>query len=1119
MVLPNANKSKALKWSPQRRIVWPLGVILVLFLLSFRNLQEIGNVNQSLSFSSLSGTLSQPSPRTCRRIFLDMGANIGMHARFLFEPELYPAGDKTNLAKMYNFLDGHFGDPLVRTKPSGETGVCLFGFEANPKRWDRLEKLNNCYRSKGWDVNYVINAVWHEKSELLFKSQDGIGDGTASHIATEEGKDVVKVEAIDIVAFLRHLRDTYHPEVVVGKLDIEGAEYQVLPALERAGFLCANSEGAFQAITLEYHPRQAQQPADWKVPQTFQCNTPTQLIALDSEDYVRDGQEICIHRNPVRLPETKVPQAKIYIYDLPPRLVNELEKSYGWVKNHMWGTELWIPELLRKSSVLTTDPEAADLFLVPYPVKTRWLVGNQTGDDMDRSYIEVMEFIDILPYYSRYNGKDHIFIFAGGDGAARFPRWREYLPQSIIMTPESGYLTGQKIISYAPGRDVLIPGFVPEAPKLFSKYFAKENRKYLFFYAGKTQHVAIREKLLELFGDGEDPEIFVSEASMKREEYLEKASDSKFCILPRGISLWTSRFYELSFIGCLPVLLGTKWELPFADTIPYHEFTLRFPELSVSQLKPLLSSITKDRYTSMRAALKQNVRHLMYDVADPAGSAIDLIVGELSLRANNLKGMKSQAQATVLTGEAIDVGAASASGKGVWNLNYPMKRITHPPGFHYFGYFDKSPWSPDQTMILGGRVSMYEEDNTIDAVMEVGYTLVATGEWRTVARTTAFHYQQGCMLQWLGRSNDLIVFNARTSPKADSFCAHIVNIRTGHVRTLPRPIYALSEDGKWASSLNMGRLHTYRLGYGYVVSEAAQAAYREARGPSDDGLFVMNVETGESELIISIQSIFDQVQPGGKLGGTHDPYTNLPYAKGRPSPGVDTEYAVNYEQAAQKCRAWINHANMDRSGELITFLFRMVCEDGRIQLHGGHNTQQFTIERNGENLWRIPHVFGSHHDFGPKGQLLICDNYKGGTVTASHVKLGTTGGYNRTIRTQNPRDFGHCSYRTPDDGWIMSDTYAGSFKQCEGAKCKHLFLRKCCNPHLHATCPEERAKQCDGSRTVGFFGVGSEGGGAMRSDLHPRWSRDGTMIAIDSTHEAPAGLGRQMYVITVGKLG
>ena len=247
-----------------------------------------GTVQGDASHELQNFLVASTNQRSCKKIFIDMGANLGMHARFLLEPERYPAERYMALFKMQEIFDTYFGRAIERTRESQHSGVCVFGFEANPAQAERLEHLNQCYRRKGWKVNYTIAAVWNGVEKHIFiKHGNGIGFGTGSHIVKTGG---VQVSTVDIVTFLNNLQTTYQPEIIVGKMDIEGAEYTVLPALEKAGLLCSDNPGAFTAVTFEFHGKQK---ATYKVPKTFPCVADTQFIALDSEDYVRDGQDLC----------------------------------------------------------------------------------------------------------------------------------------------------------------------------------------------------------------------------------------------------------------------------------------------------------------------------------------------------------------------------------------------------------------------------------------------------------------------------------------------------------------------------------------------------------------------------------------------------------------------------------------------------------------------------------------------------------------------------------------------------------------------------------------------------------------------------------------------------------
>ena len=58
----------------------------------------------------------------CRFVYLDVGTNIGVQIRKLFEPKLYP---RAKIHKIFNYF---FGNLTERTN----AGVCAVGFEPNP---------------------------------------------------------------------------------------------------------------------------------------------------------------------------------------------------------------------------------------------------------------------------------------------------------------------------------------------------------------------------------------------------------------------------------------------------------------------------------------------------------------------------------------------------------------------------------------------------------------------------------------------------------------------------------------------------------------------------------------------------------------------------------------------------------------------------------------------------------------------------------------------------------------------------------------------------------------------------------------------------------------------------
>ena len=77
----------------------------------------------------------------CYHIFLDVGSNIGVHTRFLYEPDLYPDA-KTSIS----IFEKEFG------VHRNNTDFCAFGFEPNPAHENRHKMLMNEYDKMGGDI-------------------------------------------------------------------------------------------------------------------------------------------------------------------------------------------------------------------------------------------------------------------------------------------------------------------------------------------------------------------------------------------------------------------------------------------------------------------------------------------------------------------------------------------------------------------------------------------------------------------------------------------------------------------------------------------------------------------------------------------------------------------------------------------------------------------------------------------------------------------------------------------------------------------------------------------------------------------------------------------------------
>ena len=142
-------------------------------------------------------------------------------------------------------------------------------------------------------------------------------------------------------------------------------------------------------------------------------------------------------------------------------------------------------------------------------------------------------------------------------------------------------------------------------------------------------------------------------------------------------------------------------------------------------------------------------------------------------------------------------------------------RITPDDEYEYFfGYYDKSPWDATEKYMLCLRVkNAWKEVAPKEKAEIVLIDTKNSNEVQVIAETSTWNVQQGCMLQWLGPKYDKeIIYNDFRNGK---YCSVICNVFTQEERIIDFPIYAVSNMGDFAFSLDFSRLHRLRPGYGY----------------------------------------------------------------------------------------------------------------------------------------------------------------------------------------------------------------------------------------------------------------------------------------------------------------
>ncbi|GAU85788.1 hypothetical protein BIWAKO_05736 [Bosea sp. BIWAKO-01] len=414
----------------------------------------------------------------------------------------------------------------------------------------------------------------------------------------------------------------------------------------------------------------------------------------------------------------------------------------------------------------------------------------------------------------------------------------------------------------------------------------------------------------------------------------------------------------------------------------------------------------------------------------------------------------------------------------------PISRIGNGAGHHFFGYYDKTNWGAGNRILLGHRVAARDFELAPDSVAEIGYfDLAGSGEFHVCGRTTAWNWQMGSQLQWLDAArSERLIYNIRTDGSTGlypGFGSVIFDRASGCSRQLDTPIYVAAPNGRYALTVDYERLYVTHKTIGYAGLAGRRADLQPC--PGDDGIHRLDLETGETRLLVS--------------------YADLKALDHRPSMAKAIHWVSHIEINPSSNRILFLHRWTERVEDETCFLHRLITMDpdgGSIRLLecSDHPLPQlqddfdptavgtFDYEK---SEYQISHPLWRDDDhiivWGPHAGAIHYHLYE----DAEPALVSIVG---KGVLTEN----GHMTYSPVDQRWLLTDTYPDPVSNE-----RILILYDVAN---------------DIRYDIGTLYADPKLTKENRCDLHPRWSQDGRTVCIDSMHEHE----RQIYAIDVSSI-
>ena len=413
----------------------------------------------------------------------------------------------------------------------------------------------------------------------------------------------------------------------------------------------------------------------------------------------------------------------------------------------------------------------------------------------------------------------------------------------------------------------------------------------------------------------------------------------------------------------------------------------------------------------------------------------------------------------------------------------PCRRLGDGRQHHFFGYYNKSSWDRSNRLIAAQRTPAMDQYLTPDAKATIGYFDTLDGDrFHAVGETGAWNWQMGSQLQWLaGAPGRQLVYNDRTgdmSARYPGFGAVVVDVDTLARRALPMPVYVVAPSSQWALSVDYRRLYVTHETIGY--SEAG-GPFALPLAPADDGIWRMDMGTGDAALLVS--------------------YADLKAFHPKASMDQAIHWVSHIEVNPASSRMLFLHRWTERVKDETCFLHRLITmnpdgSDMRLLECSDHPLPQLAADFDpcavGTFDYEKSEYQISHPLWQDDSHIIVWGPHAG--EIHYHLYHDVDGGAVEVVGRGVLVENGHMSFSPVSPRWLLSDTYPD-----DQTHERFLFLFD---------------MQTGERRNLGSFYATPDLSKENRCDLHPRWSRDGRQVCIDSVHEHQ----RQMYVLDVAAM-